>query len=56
MMEMIEIKGIKYREMELQIIDTGYGLERFCWAAAGTPNIMRQFILNQLSWLKKLIG
>ena len=35
----IEIKGIKYKEMDLQIIDTGYGLERFCWAAAGSPTI-----------------
>ena len=31
----IDIKGQKYSEMDLQIIDTGYGLERFCWAAAG---------------------
>ncbi|GIR08094.1 MAG: hypothetical protein CM15mP18_4230 [Methanobacteriota archaeon] len=26
-----------YRKMPFQIIDTGYGLERFCWGAAGTP-------------------
>ena len=26
----ITIKGQKYSEMKLQIIDTGYGLERFC--------------------------
>ena len=25
----VEIKGVKYSEMPLQIIDTGYGLERF---------------------------
>ena len=35
----VELKGDRYREMPLQIIDTGYGLERFCWAAAGTPTI-----------------
>ena len=26
----VEIKGLRYREMPLQIIDTGYVLERFC--------------------------
>ena len=35
----IEIKGLRYRQMDQRIIDTGYGLERFCWAAAGTPTI-----------------
>ena len=34
-----EIKGVNYSEMDLQIVDTGYGLERFCWAAAGTSTI-----------------
>ena len=49
-----EIKGEMYREMELQIIDTGYGLERFCWAAAGTPTIYEAIYPETISWLKQL--
>ncbi len=52
----IEIKGDKYREMPLQIIDTGYGLERFCWAAAGTPTIYEAIYPETVSWLKDLAG
>ena len=52
----IEIKGLKYREMDLQIIDTGYGLERFCWAAAGTPTIYEAIYPESVEWLKKLAG
>lgn len=50
----IEIKGLNYREMDLQIIDTGYGLERFCWAAAGTPTIYDAIYPESVAWLKKL--
>jgi alanyl-tRNA synthetase len=49
----IEIKGIRYGEMPLQIIDTGYGLERFCWAAAGTPTIYEAIYPETLEWLKE---
>ncbi|MEC8874852.1 MAG: alanine--tRNA ligase [Candidatus Thermoplasmatota archaeon] len=52
----IEIKGLRYREMDLQIIDTGYGLERFCWAAAGTPTIYEAIYPETVSWLKDLSG
>ena len=52
----IQIKGLKYREMDLQIIDTGYGLERFCWAAAGTSTIYEAIYPESVSWLKKTIG
>ena len=52
----IEIKGDKYREMPLQIIDTGYGLERFCWAAAGTPTIYEAIYPETVDWLKNLSG
>ena len=50
----IELKGDRYREMPLQIIDTGYGLERFCWAAAGTPTIYEAIYPETVDWLKKL--
>ena len=52
----VEIKGDRYREMPLQIIDTGYGLERFCWAAAGTPTIYEAIYPDTVSWLKQLSG
>ena len=49
-----EIKGVNYSEMDLQIVDTGYGLERFCWAAAGTPTIYEAIYPESVSWLKQL--
>ena len=52
----VEIKGVKYSEMPLQIIDTGYGLERFCWAAAGTPTIYEAIYPESVAWLKDLAG
>ncbi len=48
------IKGVKYSEMDLQIVDTGYGLERFCWAAAGTPTIYEAIYPESVRWLKDL--
>lgn len=33
----VMIDGKDYYEMPLQIVDTGYGLERFAWASQGTP-------------------
>ena len=47
----VEIKGLRYRDMPLQIIDTGYGLERFCWAAAGTPTIYEAIYPESVDWL-----
>ena len=52
----VEIKGVNYSEMPLQIIDTGYGLERFCWAAAGAPTIYEAIYPESVSWLKDLAG
>jgi alanyl-tRNA synthetase len=52
----IEIKDVKYSEMPLQIIDTGYGLERFCWAAAGTPTIYEAIYPESVEWLKQMAG
>ena len=50
----VEIKGLRYKEMDLQIIDTGYGLERFCWAAAGTSTIYEAIYPESVDWLKQL--
>ena len=52
----VEIKGLRYREMPLQIIDTGYGLERFCWAAAGTSTIYEAIYPESVGWLKQIVG
>ena len=52
----VELKGDCYRTMPLQIIDTGYGLERFCWAAAGTPTIYEAIYPETVAWLKELSG
>lgn len=52
----IELKGDTYKEMPLQIIDTGYGLERFCWAAAGTPTIYEAIYPETVEWLKDISG
>ena len=52
----VELKGDRYKEMPLQIIDTGYGLERFCWAAAGTPTIYEAIYPETVEWLKDLSG
>ena len=52
----VELKGDTYRTMPLQIIDTGYGLERFCWAAAGTPTIYEAIYPETVAWLKQLSG
>ena len=49
----VEIKGIRYGEMPLQLIDTGYGLERFCWAAAGTPTIYEAIYPETVAWLQQ---
>ena len=50
----IEINGVQYREMPLQIIDTGYGLERICWAASGTPTIYDAIYPDMIQHIKQL--
>ena len=52
----IELKGDRFKEMPLQIIDTGYGLERFCWAAAGTLTIYEAIYPETVEWLKTISG
>lgn len=50
----VVIKGLRYKKMDQKIIDTGYGLERFCWAAAGTPTIYEAVYPESVSELKSL--
>jgi len=35
----IDLEGTMYYPMKTQIVDTGYGLERFVWASKGSPTI-----------------
>jgi alanyl-tRNA synthetase len=35
----VSLGGSTYRPMATRIVDTGYGLERFLWASAGSPNL-----------------
>ena len=41
--------------MPLQIIDTGYGLERFCWACRYS-NYLRINLPESVAWLKEQAG
>ncbi len=43
------------REMEMQVVDTGYGLERFVWLSRGTPNTYEAIFDYLLSELKREI-
>ena len=35
----VDLEGTPYYPMNLRIVDTGYGLERFVWASQGSPTI-----------------
>jgi alanyl-tRNA synthetase len=41
------------KEMDMQVVDTGYGLERFVWLSQGTPNAYEAIFDYLLSKLKK---
>jgi len=52
----VEVKGDTYSEMPLQIVDTGYGLERFVWASRGTPTIYESVFPETIDVLTKHAG
>ena len=35
----VDLDGVPYYPMDMRIVDTGYGLERFVWASQGSPTI-----------------
>ncbi|MGC8992081.1 MAG: alanine--tRNA ligase [Thermoplasmata archaeon] len=35
----IELNGQKFRKMDIRVVDTGYGLERFVWVSKSSPSI-----------------
>lgn len=47
-----EIKGKKYSKNPLNIVDTGYGLERIAWCTQGTKTIYETAFPEVVNWLK----
>lgn len=52
----IEIKGEKYSKMDIDVVDTGYGLERFVWVSKGTPTIYDSIYPKALEKIKSIIS
>lgn len=52
----IDVKGEKYREMDLQIVDTGYGLERLAWITNGAPTIYDALFPDLVQFLLREAG
>lgn len=47
----IDIKGEKYADMDVQIVDTGYGLERLAWITNGDPTIYQALFPDAVKYL-----
>jgi len=47
------IKGKRYTKNPLNIVDTGYGLERIAWITKGTPTVYESVFPETIDWLKK---
>jgi len=50
------IDGKEYYPMDLRIVDTGYGLERFVWASKGSPTIYDAIFPEMVSRLMGSAG
>ena len=50
---MYEGEGERRKEMEIQVVDTGYGLERFTWLSLATPNAYEAVFNNILRELRR---
>jgi len=48
-----EIEGAKYSPNPLNIVDTGYGLERIAWCTQGTETVYETVFPEMVIWLKK---
>jgi alanine--tRNA ligase len=48
-----EIEGKKYSPNPLNIVDTGYGLERIAWITQGTKNIYETVLPELVKWVKE---
>ncbi|MEF8878943.1 MAG: alanine--tRNA ligase [Candidatus Thermoplasmatota archaeon] len=47
-----EIKGEKYTRNPLQIVDTGYGLERIAWITQGTKTVYETVFPDVIKWIE----
>lgn len=52
----VEIKGVRYRKMDVSVVDTGYGLERFVWLSRRTPTIYEAIYPEVLNALYDMTG
>ena len=48
----IDIEGVKYTQNPLNIVDTGYGLERVAWFTQGTPTIYDAILPETVDYIK----
>lgn len=51
-----EIEGSKYSPNPLNIVDTGYGLERIAWFTQGTKNVYETVFPKMVKWIKDKAG
>ncbi len=49
----IIIENTKYSKMPLEIVDTGYGLERLTWLSQATPTIYESIFSDAISFILK---
>lgn len=52
----IEIEGIKFRPMDIRVVDTGYGLERFVWASQVSPSVFDAIYSDLIDFIFNKIG
>ncbi len=46
----------KYNKLDLQVVDTGYGMERHVWASQGTPTIYESIYPDIIEWIRHQAG
>ena len=54
--EAVILEGTPYYPIDLRIVDTGYGLERFVWASQGSPTIYDAVFPDMVSHVMDLAG
>ncbi len=49
----VDLEGVKYSNLDLNVVDTGYGLERFVWMSKATPTIYESIYPERITELMK---
>ncbi|MCK4717419.1 MAG: alanine--tRNA ligase, partial [Thermoplasmata archaeon] len=52
----VDLDGDRYSPLALNVVDTGYGLERFVWASQGTPTIFESIFPGMLQEIVEISG